>query len=214
MPDTMLYVMDLIGTIAFALSGSMIAIRKRMDIFGVNILGIVTAVGGGIFRDLLVGNVPPLTFRDPFFILIAFITSNIAFCVLFFHKKRYPGQLVHVYNEALFWLDTLGLAAFTVDGVAIGLHLGTDYGFFFPVFLGVMTGVGGGALRDVFSMEMPAIFVKRVYAVASLLGACVICFAIRYLAVNESAANITGFQAVILIRFLARHYQWNLPRIE
>lgn len=214
MPDTLLYVMDLIGTIAFALSGSMVAIRKRMDIFGVTILGIVTAVGGGIFRDILVGNLPPLTFREPFFILIAFITSNIAFCVLFFHKKRYPGQLVHLYGEALFWLDTMGLAAFTVDGVAIGLHLGADYGFFFPVFLGVMTGVGGGALRDVFSMEMPAIFVKRVYAVASLLGACVICFSIRVLEINESAATIAGFQAVILIRFLARQYDWNLPRIE
>lgn len=204
--------MNYVGTIAFALSGALVGIKRNMDIFGVNILGIVTAVGGGIVRDILIGNIPPLSFRDPFNILLAIITSNICFFFLYYNKKHFSQNTVHIYELFLFWCDTLGLAAFTVGGTSIGLNLPENYGFFFPVFLATMTGVGGGVLRDMFSATLPAIFVKRIYATASLIGSIIICLLVKYL--GEDLASIIGFGVVILIRLAAMYYRLDLPKIS
>ena len=112
--------MDLIGTIAFALSGAVLAIGRDMDIFGVNILAIVTATGGGMIRDTLIGKFPPVMFRNPFYVLISSITANCCFVFFFIKARRkvaIPDNMVKVYAKVFFWFDTLGLAAFSVDGV-------------------------------------------------------------------------------------------------
>ena len=112
-------IMDLIGTIAFAVSGAMVAVRKKMDIFGVNILAVVTATGGGVIRDLLIGRTSPMMFHNPFYVMLSAITANIVFifiAVKHSHHKTFPDRFIQIYEKGLFWADALGLASFTVDG--------------------------------------------------------------------------------------------------
>ncbi len=209
-------IMDLIGTIAFAVSGAMVAVRKKMDIFGVNILAVVTATGGGVIRDLLIGRTPPMMFHNPFYVMLSAITANIVFvfiAVKHSHHKTFPDRFIQIYEKGLFWADALGLASFTVDGVHAGQYVDSSHKVFLVVFLGVITGVGGGVLRDIFAAQTPYIFVKHVYAVASLAGAlamAAVCVTIGW----ETPAIIVGFSTVLIIRVLAYHFQWNLPRID
>ena len=140
--------MDLLGTIAFAISGALVGVKRDMDIFGVNILAVITACGGGMTRDIVIGKEPPVMFVNPIYVLIAVITANIVFLYLY-TNRRLPGSKKAL-NALLFWCDTLGLAAFTVDGVFAGINIGMNR-LFLCTFLGTVTGVGGGAIRDIFA---------------------------------------------------------------
>lgn len=214
--DTGLFILitDIIGTVAFAVSGAMAGIRKKMDIFGVNILALLTATGGGIIRDLIMGTTPPMAFKNPFFVIIAAISANITFIFVWWqhkHKKNVSEKTRAIYDKIFFWFDTVGLAAFTADGVHTGL-LGTHANnAFLVIFLGVVTGVGGGVLRDVLSLEMPYIFVKHIYACASIVGAAVV-YIMYIITGSAEAAMLAGFFFVCVIRFCAAHYGWNLPK--
>ena len=211
MNKDMLLVLDVIGIISFAISGALVAARKKMDYLGVCILGIITSVGGGATRDILIGNHPPLMFQNPLYVTVAFIVSNIVFFFLYFHVNGKSKPLVnHIFEKCMFWFDTLGLASFTANGVIMGKTM-TDGGIFLSAFLGVLTGVGGGILRDLLANEVPAIFVKHIYAVASIAGALSICLLWDS---SHILSVITGMVIVILIRFLAMHYRWNLPHIH
>lgn len=214
--DTELFILitDILGTVAFAVSGALAGIRKKMDIFGVNILALLTATGGGIIRDLITGTTPPAAFKNPFFVIIAAIAANVTFIFVWWqHKnnKNVSDKTRAIYDKVFFWFDTIGLAAFTADGVHTGLLGSFADNAFLVVFLGVVTGVGGGVLRDVLSLEMPVIFVKHIYACASIIGAAAVYI---FYAITGSAegAMLTGFFFVCVIRFCAAHYGWNLPK--
>ena len=170
MPWSMLFLFDLIGTIAFAISGAFVGIRKGMDIFGVNVLAVTTACGGGLMRDLIIGSIPPQMFRNPFFVMVAIVVANVVFLLMYLHRHM-PRKVAPLYDKLLFWFDSLGLAAFTVDGVMAGIAMGYGDNEFLICFLGFMTAVGGGALRDVLAGQTPDIFRKHVYAVAAIAGA-------------------------------------------
>ena len=211
MSTDILTILDFIGVISFTISGSLVAARKDMDYLGVCILGIVTAVGGGATRDVIIGSVPPLMFRNPTYVTLAFIVSNIVFFFLYFHLSgKSKPKMNHIFGKTLFWFDTIGLASFTVNGVIVGQTM-TDGGLFLCTFLGVITGVGGGVLRDLLANEVPAIFVRHIYAVASIAGALITCLLWD---TNQYAAMAAGLVSVILIRFLAKKYEWNLPHIH
>lgn len=212
MPDTLLSLFDLIGTIAFAISGAFVGIHKKMDIFGVNVLAVTTACGGGMIRDLIIGCIPPMMFQNPRFVLVAVIVANIVF-LLAYRRRHLPRKFVRVYDEMLFWFDTLGLAAFTVDGVMAGVRAGFGENHFLICFLGFITAVGGGALRDVMANQMPDIFRKHIYAVAAIAGA-VLMTTVLHFSGTENAAMVAGFLLVLVLRKLAAHFRWNLPKIE
>lgn len=203
--------MDIIGTIAFAISGAMVAIENEMDIFGVNILAITTATGGGMIRDILIGRTPPMMFLDPFYVIISVIVANIVFFCMYLHKHM-KKELVQIYEGILLLCDTLGLAAFTVDGVNAGLNTIHKDNMFLVVFVGVLTGVGGGLLRDMMANKLPYIFVKHIYACASLVGA--LFTALLWKPFGETMAMVVGFVAVMVIRLLAVFFNWNLPKIK
>ncbi len=205
-------VLDMLGTIAFAISGALVGIRHRMDWFGVNVLAIVTATGGGILRDIIIGDHPPVMFRNPIYVLVAAITANVVFVVMYFHPRR-PKRLSAVYDMLMFVFDTLGVAAFTVDGVMLGVAHGYKHNLFLLVFLGVMTGVGGGMIRDVLADQMPDVLRKHVYAIASILGAVVTGFIVRQFDMRRTGI-IAGFCVVVLLRVLASHFKWNLPKVR
>lgn len=207
--------MDFIGTIAFALSGAVLAIERNMDIFGVNILAVVTATGGGMIRDIMMGRIPPAMFRNPSYVLISVITANLCF-VFFFMKARkkvaISDSMVKMYAKVFFWFDTLGLAAFSVDGVYAGMSAGKSRSVFLLTYLGVMTGVGGGIIRDLLAMKMPAILVRYVYACASIAGSLLMAVMLEHKA-NLNLSIMAGFLTVILIRCLAARFRWNLPKV-
>lgn len=212
MSFTLLAIFDFIGTVAFAISGAITGIQKRMDIFGVNILAILTACGGGLMRDIIMGNFPPQMFINPFYVGIAVVVANIVFLIMYFHKGI-PQKFSSVYDRGLFLCDTAGLAAFMVDGVMIGANFGYEDDFFLLVFLGFITGVGGGVLRDVLSNQMPAIFVKHVYALPVIIGG-ILMVIIHNITNAWNIAMVCSFLLVLLLRFCARHFLWNLPKVQ
>lgn len=207
--DTFIFIVNLIGTVAFAASGSMIGLNKNMDIFGMCILGLTTATGGGVIRDLILGLTPPMAFRDPTSAVVALVVSAV------FFARRVRRLLMHNpehYRVLLFWMDALGLGAFTVIGVELAFQRAAEPTFFLLVFVGVITGVGGGVLRDLLAQEVPYIFVKHVYACASLAGAA-LCAGLWTWA-GSMVSMLSGMAAVVLIRVLAAHYRWNLPKAK
>ena len=194
--------LEIIGTIAFAISGAIVAFEEKMDIFGVAVLGMTTAVGGGIIRDLLLGIIPPTAFVKPIYAFVALATSLICFVNPI--RKRLKNN-----NKILLFTDSIGLSIFTVVGfsIAIGRH---PSNLFLAIFISVLTATGGGVLRDIFANKTPSIFVTHFYATASLIGA-IMC-AILWGFLGESLTMIVGAIVVQVLRILAAKYHWNLPK--
>lgn len=207
----LIFLLELIGTIAFAASGAMVGIRKKMDIFGVMVMAIVTAVGGGIMRDMILGYLPPAAFLNPVYVEISILTSLILFVVIY-NKDRFSENKMSVwYEKAMLLMDAVGLGVFTTLGIEKAYENGYREDTFLLLFVGILTGVGGGVIRDVFAMEMPYIFMKHIYACASLLGAI---FCVAVMPYAKEVAMVGGTVIVILIRILAAKYRWNLPQMR
>ncbi len=212
MLDKYIFVLEVIGTIAFASSGAMVGIKKQMDLLGVCVLGMTTAVGGGMIRDLILGVTPPVMFQNPAYALLAIAFSVLIFGVMyFFQNKIQKSRFYEVYDKLMMIFDSLGLGLFTVVGVTTAVNIGYETTGFLQIFVGVLTGVGGGVLRDIMAGNTPYIFVKHVYASASIIGAVVcVLVGVRF---GEIPAMLIGAVVVFVIRVLAAHYKWNLPRI-
>ena len=197
--EIVFFILEIIGTVAFAISGALMAIRKKMDIFGVAILGMTTAVAGGIIRDLILGITPPAAFVQPIYALTAIGVSLIMFI------PSIRKALSHL-ETVLLVMDSIGLAAFTVTGVGTGM---VYHNLFLTVFVGTVTGVGGGVLRDLFAGNRPYIFVKHFYACASIIGSLISALVWN---VNELLAMIAGMSAIFILRILAAIFKWSLPK--
>ena len=209
--DLMITILEYIGTIAFAISGALIAIENRMDILGVMILGCTTAVGGGLFRDLLIGRPMPLMFEHPSYVIVAAITTIVVFVVMYILKdiKVVESRAYRiVYNI----IDSLGLGVFVVVGATLTKEFGIT-NHFMIIFCSVLTAVGGGMLRDIMSAHIPAIFRKHIYCVAAILGA-VLFYLIVLFSNMYSLAAILTILLVVGIRYLAFHFKLNLPKVK
>ncbi len=207
-----LQIFEIVGIIAFSISGVMIAFDKKMDLLGAAVLGVMTAVGGGVIRDILLGIHPPSILMDHFYLFIALLTS----CVLLFyakifkdHLKKHREKFLGIVNV----VDAIGLGIFTVIGVNTAINLGYGSNWVLSIFIGVITGVGGGVLRDVLAREIPMVLHKRIYAVAALVGAIV-----RYLfyifALDPTLGMVMSAGIVMIIRLLATTYKWKLPSVS
>ena len=202
-----LLILEIIGTVAFAVSGAMTGLSKKMDIFGVVILGLTTAVGGGMIRDLVLGLTPPAMFTNPIYAAVAAVVSVIVFLPA---VRRWLTAYSRASDLVMLVMDSLGLGVFTVVGIQRA-DTATDHrGLFLLVFVGVVTGVGGGLLRDVMAGQTPYIFVKHVYASASIIGA-ILCAAL-WAPLGATMAMILGASVILTIRLLAAHYHWSLPK--
>lgn len=193
------YILEIIGTIAFSVSGAVVGIKKKMDILGVATLGIITAVGGGILRDIIIGVVPPTAFRNPAYTLIAIAVAVLAF---------FPFVSRKINLDHFVWIlaDSIGLGAFTMIGVSSGTAFNN---LFLEVFLGVLTGVGGGVIRDICSGDIPMIFVKHFYACPCIIGAIICAILNRY---DPDLAIVVGFAVILILRLLAAKFKWHLPK--
>ena len=210
--DILFSAVEIVGTVSFAVSGAMIAIKRRLDLFGVVALGMLTAFGGGVTRDLLLGEVPPRCFYSFHLLLAAFFASLAVFVVAYLFRRHYFRSETLADNVNNF-IDAVGLAAFTVSGVQTSISAGHWENPAFCVFLGMLTGVGGGILRDVVSVSMPLIFRKRVYATASILGGAVYYLCLRA-GLHGTLSVIVCMLVIVVVRVCATVFHWNLPKIE
>lgn len=209
--DIIILIMEIIGTIAFASSGALTAFKQDMDIFGVNVLAVITSVGGGIIRDLIIGNTPPVTFQKPMYAIVAMITCNLLFLAFYFNGSLLENKFMITYEKIMLILDAIGLGIFTVVGVSAGMSTSYGNNLFLVVFLGVITGVGGGVIRDMLAIQKPYILVRHVYACASILGAA---FCALLWPAGEIISMFTGAIVVLVIRLMAMTFKWNLPKLR
>ena len=200
--DGFISILDYLGTAAFAITGASKAIAHKADIFGILVLATVVGVAGGITRDVIFGRFPT-AFSDPIYVGITVIVGITMFFLYSYFKKRMNIWLI---------FDAVGLGVFSIIGASIAYQIvGLD---FLPImFGGIITAIGGGILRDIFVREIPIVFVKEVYAVASIVG-IVICYTILYYGGEMQVASIVGIVAATGLRFLAMKFNWNLPRVK
>lgn len=210
--DSLIFYCEVIGTIAFSISGAFVGLRNKSDIFGVIVLGTVTATGGGMIRDVILGRIPPASFVNPSYITIAVITALVVFIIAY--RRERQGKLItkDLYKTILFYMDSIGLGIFAVVGVNGAWRLyGADNALLLA-FCGMITGVGGGMLRDVLVCHQPDILTKDVYAVATLIGSYLSIFLFR---MNQPIAAIwLPTVAVVLIRMVVYRYSLNLPKVH
>ena len=195
------FVCDLLGTIAFAISGVLVAMDKKLDLFGVCIIAFVTAVGGGTLRDMLIGDTPVAWMREPAYTIT--IIGAILFAIFFRQRLRYL-------RRSLFLFDSIGIGLYTMVGIDKGLDAGLM--LFICVALGVMTASFGGILRDILCNEIPVIFRREIYATACILGGTLY-LALLNTSLAEEYAYAIGILTVIIIRLLAVRFKIALPNI-
>ena len=203
-------VLEVAGTISFAISGAMAALEKRVDLFGVIFLGATTALAGGIIRDVLVGKTPPSAFSNYRYMAIAVATAVVVFLIAWLSREHYEHnvEMVNTVNNVF---DAAGLGAFTITGAKVAMGMGYMDNGFFVVFLAMVTGIGGGVLRDLMIGEIPFVLRKRIYAVASILGG-IVYYQLVCRQVNDMTAAFVGIGIVFGLRMLATIFKWNLPR--
>ncbi|MBQ9757512.1 MAG: trimeric intracellular cation channel family protein [Clostridia bacterium] len=204
-------IMEIIGTIAFALSGSLVAISSGLDVFGVAFLACITAFGGGILRDMILGINPPLIFNNFSVFLLALIVAILTFIVSYVFRSKFNNfktKIERINNI----FDAIGLSAFVVIGSETACVNGFLDNGFIVVFVGMITGVGGGIFRDILIDTTPYVFKKHIYAIAAILGG-IVYFILRKYIQNIQLSSFLSILLIFTIRMLATKYRWSLPKI-
>ena len=195
------FVLDILGTISFAISGVLVAMRMKLDLFGVFIIAFVTAVGGGTLRDVIIGNTPVNWLVEEVYVFT--IIGAVTFAIIFREKIKYL-------SKSLFLFDTVGIGLYTLIGIEKGLSAGLH-----PIMciaLGTMTACFGGVIRDMLCNEIPVIFRKEIYATACILGGAAY-FGVINFPIKSHYCYIIGILIVIGIRLIAVKYKVSLPSI-
>jgi uncharacterized membrane protein YeiH len=197
--STFLIVVDLIGTAAFALSGALVGVRRKLDLFGVLVLSFVAATAGGIARDVLIGAVPPEAIRNWRYIAVAFVAGVATFL-------WYP--VINRLHDAVLVFDAAGLALFAVSGTEKALAYGLNP--LMAALLGMLTGIGGGMVRDILSAQIPVVLHSDVYAIAGLAGAAVVVIG-HTVHLPATATTLTGASLCFFLRLTAMRRHWRIP---
>ncbi|QRM87742.1 trimeric intracellular cation channel family protein [Lacinutrix sp. WUR7] len=197
----MFYIIDILGTIAFAISGVLIAMNKRMDPFGILIIAFVTAVGGGTLRDILIGQTPVAWMTNMTFTYVILVTT---FLTILFRSK------INYLRTSLFLFDTIGIGLYTVVGIEKGLSAGLH-----PIIciaLGTISACFGGVIRDILCNEIPVIFRKEIYATACILGGLTY-FLIRKFPIENDFVFVIAGVVVMIVRLIAVKFKISLPNL-
>lgn len=207
--DIIWYIFDMIGTIAFAVSGALVGVARKMDIFGMSVLALATAIGGGIVRDVLLGYFPPNSLRNIVYVTVVIAVTIIVFII---YSSRYRRQVMGPRSRASYlFADAVGLASFTVTGASAGYTLYPDLPIFI-VLLGTITAVGGGIIMDMLAQRIPSVLKEDVYALPSIIGGIVYYVMVLYGWVGQAVYG--AFSIVLIIRLLAIKYRWSLPKVR
>lgn len=210
--DILFFAAEITGTIAFSVAGSLVAIRRELDIFGTVVVGSVTAVGGGCLRDILLGNLPPTMFRVPVYAVIAASVAILVFLI----EYIFPAEKILAskkYEFVVNIFDALGLAIFVVVGINSAESCNFGDNAFLSICVGVLTGVGGGVIRDLLVKTVPMILRKQVYALPAIIGGIMYYF-MDQAGTNEIVSVVVTIVFIMTIRILAAVLKWNLPKIK
>ena len=212
MPQYIIILFDILGTVSFAISGALVAIKARLDIFGIIFIGAITATGGGIIRDSLIGRIPPAIFSKFYIFLIAALTAVTVFVVAEIYRRKFYklSEKVEQVNNIF---DAIGLGAFSVMGTEVAFAEDLSDNIFLSVVLGMLTGVGGGIIRDILTDQTPYVFKKHIYAIASIIGSSLY-YILRANFNGTVIASIAALLCVVIIRMLATKFRWSLPKIK
>lgn len=210
--EILFFAAELIGTAAFSIAGTIVAIRKELDIFGAVVVGTVTAVGGGCIRDILLGQFPPMMFRAPVYTALAAALAIIVFILEYIITARRILES-KTYEAAVNICDALGLAIFVVVGINTASTSGYGDNAFLSIFVGVLTGIGGGIIRDLLVGTIPMVLRKQVYAIPAIVGG-IMYYCMDANGVNDYISVISTIVLVMTVRILAAHFRWHLPRIR
>lgn len=202
---------EIAGTIAFAISGALVGISRRMDMFGILVLALSTAIGGGIIRDILVGNIPPNSFKTSVYIVLTAIITLIIFIIYRNQRLRYNSR--RKFRKIYLLADTLGLASFTVTGTTIGFNAYPEYPLF-AITLGLITAVGGGIIRDVLAQRIPSVLQEEIYALPSIIGGAIFYFVASLSSDYWYLASPIAFFAVFILRTVGIYYHLSLPKVH
>lgn len=197
-----IYLWDLIGTAVFGVSGVLVGLERKMDVFGMLILAFVTGVGGGTLRDIMIGSIPVFWMKNLTYILMIIISVVIT---LIFKK-----QFLNHWNKSLMVFDTIGLGVFTIIGIEKALIFGLSPTI--AIILGTMTGSFGGVIRDILANKLPAVFHKEIYATACIAGGTVYFLIDDF--VNHNLVVLITIIVVISVRLLSVKYKWELPKFN
>ena len=212
MNDVIMVVMEILGTVAFAISGALISISCSLDVFGVVFVGVITAIGGGILRDVLIGKCPPVIFSNTYIFGVALVTSLLVFIIAYCNREHFEllkAKIDRVNNV----FDAIGLSAFTITGTEMACESCFSDMLLLVVLMGMITGVGGGIIRDLLVSKIPYVLKKHVYALASVCGSIIYYSFHNYFNFGVWGTLI-AILSVFFIRILSTLYQWNLPKIE
>lgn len=208
--DVFLIIIQCIGAVSFTVSATIYAIHKRADVIGALVFSLLTCFGGGVIRDLAIGNLPVSILSNKTLIYTALLSIGV--CLVCYHlgfiKKVASFADRHQHSFIIEFTDSLGLASYVISGLEIAREAGKE-GFVVLLFAGCVTGVGGGILRDICSAEIPAVFRKHIYLIPVIIAS--IFFALTYKHMNEVLCVIITMAIVIAIRMLAFKFKWNLP---
>jgi uncharacterized membrane protein YeiH len=192
------YAIDITGTLAFALSGALVAMNKKLDLFGVFIIAFVTALGGGTLRDIMIGKTPVGWMLDLNYVYV--IIAGFFLSILFREK-------IDKHQKTMFLFDSIGLGVFTLVGIEQGITIGLNP--IICVALGTMTACFGGVIRDILCNEIPAIFQKEIYATVCILGGTLF-FILKELNISDNSLYLTTSLSIIITRFMAVKFKWSL----
>ena len=194
--------LDFAGTVAFAVSGALTAMNKRLDAFGVFIICFVTAVGGGTLRDVLIGKTPVMWMHNLIYVYIVIAS----FFITIFFRKKLDGL-----RKSMLFFDTIGLGIFTIIGIEKGLAI--DLNPIICIALGTITASFGGVIRDILCNEIPAIFREEIYATACVFGG-ILFFMMYFLNVPQHVNVVVTSLVIIAVRFLSIKFRWSLPKFK
>ncbi|MGW0041581.1 trimeric intracellular cation channel family protein [Rhodococcus sp. NPDC003348] len=195
----LLKVLELVGVIAFAASGALVAVTKRLDFFGVCLIGVFTAIGGGVLRDVLLGITPPTSLNTWKYFTTALVTSVVVF---------FAHAAVRRLRREILVLDAVGMGLFASSGATIALDVGASSQA--AMLIGATTAIGGGVLRDILVNEMPLLLHRDLYAIPALIGSTVV-VACAALGLTANAGLVIGTVSASVLRLLALWRKWNLP---
>ncbi len=207
--ETLIEYVEILGAVAFSISGAAKAIKNDMDLFGTIVLAVTTVIGGGMFRDIMLGHTPPSALYDPFTSAVAVAAAVIVFLPGVRHAIITRRR---VYDILMLVTDSAGLGIFSACGVRTVLEMGFDDNLYLVIFAAVLPAVGGGVLRDLFAGERPYIFVKHIYACAAIAGAF-LCYYLWDVLGHESSIIVSS-AFVFIIRICAAHFRWSLPKVH
>lgn len=206
------FIVEILGTIAFATSGAMVAISKKVDVFGVLVLSAITALGGGCIRDVLIGTLPPRMFSDYRYVIVATVVALMVFTIAYIFRDLYEKSQKTV-DSVNNYVDAVGLGVFTVTGVQVAIESGYKSNAVLAICLGVITGIGGGVLRDVMLGEIPFVLKKRIYALASIAGG-VVYYSLSFTSLGRTKSIVIAVAVTFIIRLLATIFKLNLPKVK